>query len=91
MSRAVRAFNALTGHSISESDGWLFMVALKAARATTVKAPDAFDLDDYRDGAAYVALWAECEAQYRTEIKDIVSKMPGMRIVEVPPNGDNER
>lgn len=35
MARTVAAFNALTGHRLSERDGWLFMVALKAARAAT--------------------------------------------------------
>lgn len=32
MARTVAAFNALTGHRLSERDGWLFMVTLKAAR-----------------------------------------------------------
>lgn len=56
MSRTVAAFNALTGHQLSERDGWLFMVALKAARATAtpVGRPD-----DYLDGAAYFALAGE--------------------------------
>ncbi len=33
MARTVGAFNALTGHQLSERDGWLFMVTLKMARA----------------------------------------------------------
>lgn len=55
MARAVGAFNALTGHTLSERDGWLFMVALKAARATA----GAHNPDDYEDGAAYFALAGE--------------------------------
>ena len=55
MSRAVAAFNALTGHALTERDGWLFMVALKAARATA----GAHNPDDYEDGAAYFALAGE--------------------------------
>lgn len=57
MKRTVEAFNALTGHNLSERDGWLFMVVLKAARATA----GSHQLDDYLDGAAYMALAAEAE------------------------------
>ncbi|WP_205954897.1 DUF6378 domain-containing protein [Pseudoxanthomonas winnipegensis] len=56
MARTVAAFNALTGGSLSERDGWLFMAVLKAARATA----GAHQLDDYTDGAAYFALAGEC-------------------------------
>lgn len=56
MTRTVAAFNALTGHSISERDGWLFMGVLKFARATG----GAHRLDDYIDAAAYAALAGEC-------------------------------
>jgi len=55
MDRAVHAFNAITGHKLSERDGWLFMVQLKAARATA----GAHNPDDYEDGAAYFALAGE--------------------------------
>lgn len=55
MKAAVEAFNALTGHELTESDGWLAMVCLKAARAEGGK----FRLDDYIDGAAYFALYGE--------------------------------
>jgi len=56
MARTVAAFNALTGHTLSERDGWVFMIALKAARACSTPAglPD-----DYEDGAAYFALAGE--------------------------------
>lgn len=56
MRRTVDAFNALTGHNVSERDGWLFMAVLKMARATTTPtgAPD-----DYEDLAAYAALAGE--------------------------------
>ena len=56
MARTVTAFNALTGHSLSERDGWLFMAVLKAARACSTASGVA---DDYEDGAAYFALAGE--------------------------------
>lgn len=58
MARTVAAFNALTGASISERDGWLFMVLLKSARATA----GGHNPDDYEDMAAYAALAGECAA-----------------------------
>lgn len=57
ITRAVAAFNALTGHNLSPRDGWLFMVALKAARAATPGGRH--NHDDYIDGAAYFALAGE--------------------------------
>lgn len=56
MARTVKAFNAITGHEISERDGWMFMVALKAARACTTQTGLS---DDYEDGAAYFGLAGE--------------------------------
>ena len=56
MARTVRAFNALTGHDVSERDGWLFMVVLKAARACNTATGQR---DDYEDLAAYAALAGE--------------------------------
>lgn len=63
MARAVGAFNALTGHNLSERDGWLFMVALKAARACNTPTGVA---DDYEDLAAYAALAGESVAEAGT-------------------------
>lgn len=56
MAKTVALFNLLRGKKISEEDGWWFMACLKAARATQGK----FQLDDYVDGAAYIALAGEC-------------------------------
>jgi hypothetical protein len=55
MARAVATFNALTKHSLSERDGWVFMVILKLSRAQEGR----HVIDDYLDGAAYVALAGE--------------------------------
>lgn len=56
MNRAVIAFAAMTGHELTEHDGWLFMALLKMSRAT---ASDVVREDDYIDGAAYFALAGE--------------------------------
>lgn len=56
MATAVATFNALTGHKLTERDGWVFMSVLKLARAQGGR----HRLDDYVDGAAYIALAGEC-------------------------------
>lgn len=63
MGRCVAAFNALTGHKLSERDGWLFMVTLKMARACNTPMGLA---DDYEDMAAYAAFAGE--AAYPIEV-----------------------
>lgn len=55
MKTTVEAFNAMYGKDLTEEQGWMFMVFLKAARA---KGGD-FREDDYVDGAAYFALAGE--------------------------------
>ncbi len=60
MARIVATFNALTGHALTERDGWAFMVALKLGRAyCSAKGTP----DDYQDGAAYFGLMGECAAR----------------------------
>ena len=55
MARAVDTFNALTGSTLNEREGWIFMAILKLARAQAGR----HVLDDYVDGAAYIALAGE--------------------------------
>jgi len=59
MESAVAAFNALTGHCLSVTQGWQFMVLLKQARA----AAGAWRADDWIDLVAYAALAAEAAHQ----------------------------
>ncbi|WBC28598.1 phosphofructokinase [Thiohalocapsa phage LS06-2018-MD04] len=54
MRRAVELFTGLTGWTMPESKGWLFMIALKLARAERSNNPD-----HYIDLAGYVALLGE--------------------------------
>jgi hypothetical protein len=56
MERTVQAFNAITGHTVSESEGWLFMECLKAVRDYTTAGGHA---DSQEDRIAYAALGAE--------------------------------
>lgn len=55
MARTVASFNAMYNLNLTEEQGWMFMVFLKAARAFG----GSFKLDDYVDGAAYFALAGE--------------------------------
>lgn len=58
MERIVKVFSALTDHEITEEEGWLFMVVLKLCRERTGS-----DMDNWVDGAAYMALAAEAVAR----------------------------
>lgn len=61
MARTVAVFNALTDHKLSEREGWMFMVCLKASRAQV----GALQLDDYTDGGAYFGLAGEAAVKER--------------------------
>jgi hypothetical protein len=62
MESIVKTFNALTGHNLTEAEGWEFMILLKMVRGRQGK----YNKDDYVDGAAYFGLLGECEStRYR--------------------------
>lgn len=63
MRRTVGAFNTLTGQTLTETQGWLFMAVLKLARASA----GAFQRDDLLDGAAYMALALEAEIDHASQ------------------------
>lgn len=56
MAATIKAFNALTGHTLTEENGWEFMILLKLVRGRQGN----FRMDDYTDAAAYSALLGEC-------------------------------
>jgi len=58
MIRCVESFNAMTGHNLTEEDGWQFMVFLKFSRMRG----GCYKMDDYEDAVAYCALQAETAA-----------------------------
>ncbi len=56
MAHAVKIFNTITSQSMTEAQGWIFMLALKQARMMQGKPK----LDTYVDLSAYAALLGEC-------------------------------
>lgn len=56
MGKAVEAFNAITSHSLSESEGWLLLQLLKDVRQWS---RDGYHGDSAEDCIAYAALKAE--------------------------------
>ena len=62
MGKTVAAFNAITGHTLSESEGWLLMALLKAVRGFT-RAD--YHADSFEDLIAYTALCAEARGEGR--------------------------
>ncbi len=63
MGKTVTMFNALTGNTLTDEQGWLFMACLKMVRAQQ----GGYRADSYEDGAAYFALAGESAAQERGE------------------------
>lgn len=63
MAKTVAAFNALTGHSLTEEQGWLFMEVLKLARSQQGN----FKRDNYEDAVAYAALRGEAAEKERQQ------------------------
>ena len=61
MGAPVAAFNAATGNALTEEQGWLFMVFLKAIRTQQGQ----FRADNYEDGAAYFGLMGEAASKGR--------------------------
>lgn len=59
MFRTVQTFNHMRDKTLSEEDGWWFMVCLKAARSFAGE----LQIDDYVDGSAYVMLAGECASK----------------------------
>jgi hypothetical protein len=56
--RIASVFNALTGHSLTETDAWTFLLILKMVRSRS----GAYHADDYVDLVSYASLLSECEA-----------------------------
>jgi len=61
MAATVDAFNYITGHSLSEADGWLLMLVLKLVR---LHQRAGFHQDSAEDAVAYAALLAEAKSKF---------------------------
>lgn len=64
MAQTVAAFNAITGGTLRESDGWLLLALLKMVRDNQRETPH---LDSCLDLVAYAGLYAESR----------ISRIPG--------------
>lgn len=62
MGATVEAFNAITGHALTEEQGWLFQEILKQVRSQQ----GAYRADNYEDAVAYAALRGESASRSRT-------------------------
>lgn len=60
MTRAIAAWNAITGRDVSEAEGWLLLAVLKQVRLFT---RPAYHADSAEDGIAYSALVAEAKSR----------------------------
>lgn len=61
--KTVEMFNTLTGHQLTEEQGWKFMALLKLVRSEQGD----YKADSYEDGAAYIALAGEA-AKYANNL-----------------------
>ncbi len=61
MGGTVEAFNVITGHDLTEEQGWLFLAILKMVRSQQ----NDYKADNYEDLAAYSALMGEAAVQER--------------------------
>jgi len=61
ITKTVEIFNVLTGHNLTEVDGWVFMMQLKQARSRQ----GGLKSDTYEDMAAYAALAGEAAARVK--------------------------
>ena len=64
MAHTVEAFNAITGHDFSETDGWVFLLVLKLGRAHV----GGYHQDDWLDMPGYAALAAESALKTPPEV-----------------------
>ena len=65
MAATVAAFNNITGHKLSEADGWLMMTILKLVR---LNQREGFHQDSAEDAVAYAALLAEAKSLEQIDI-----------------------
>ncbi|MFB6347847.1 DUF6378 domain-containing protein [Moraxella sp. ZJ142] len=80
MASVVAAFNAATGHQLTEEQGWHFMTILKIVRSQQGD----YKADNYVDGTAYFALAGECADRHAPPKRKIVGYQEGFLGYDVP-------
>lgn len=75
MGATVTAFNAVTGLTLTEEQGWLFQILLKAVRSQQGN----YRLDNYEDGAAYFGLMGEAGHRDRVVMPMLTDCLMGKR------------
>ena len=68
MGATVRAFNAITGHVLEESDGWMLLGILKLVRQS--QNPDKYHHDSALDFVAYSSLYAEAASEQCGQVEN---------------------
>jgi hypothetical protein len=68
MAATVSAFNCITGYTLEESDGWMFMALLKLVRQA--QNPEKYHHDSALDLVAYSSLYAEAASEQRKQLND---------------------
>lgn len=61
MAATVSAFNCITGYTLEEADGWMFMGLLKLVRQA--QNPEKYHHDSALDFVAYASLYAEAASE----------------------------
>lgn len=68
MGATVRAFNAITGHVLEESDGWMLLGLLKLVRQA--QNPEKYHHDSALDFVAYASLYAEAASEQCGQLEE---------------------
>lgn len=74
MGATVRAFNAITGHILEESDGWMLLGLLKLVRQS--QNPEKYHHDSALDFVAYASLYAEAASEQCGQVEEQQVKDP---------------
>lgn len=68
MAATVSAFNCITGYTLEEADGWMFMGLLKLVRQA--QNPEKYHHDSALDFVAYASLYAEAASEQCGQVED---------------------
>lgn len=72
MGATVLAFNAITGNTLEESDGWMLLGLLKLVRQS--QNPEKYHHDSALDFVAYASLYAEAASEQCGQVEDDLFK-----------------